>query len=250
MTTLHDESAIGDIVQRAGDYLVQALETTIREALQAEIVKALDKALKDGKFYKYMSDELQSGVVDLLKEIKTFKEEAAGGNGGRNQDAQQKAENMLSEASTQLDYIFKSTEEAATKILDIVEKNMNTQEQVLALLEEEASKNPDNELINKLKSINQGIQNDYIEVMTALSFQDLTGQRIKKVLSFLSFVENEIFRILVSTGIKMKEKAASPDKDVEEIISEAQARVDDTLKGPQADTNQGDIDSLLADLGM
>lgn len=250
MTASYDESAISEIVQRAGDYLVQALETNLREALQAEIVKALEKALKDGKFYKYMSDELQNGVAELLKEIKAFKEEAVGGESGLNHDTQEKAENMLSEASTQLDYIFKSTEEAATKILDIVEKNMNTQEQVLVLLEEEASKNPGNELVQKLKGINQEIQSDYIEVMTALSFQDLTGQRIKKVLSFLSFVENEIFRILVSTGIKIKEKEASPDKDVEEIISEAQARVDDTLKGPQSDANQGDIDNLLADLGL
>ncbi len=244
-----EEKVIGDIVAGVGEYLVTALEPILRSTVEAELGKALDKALRDGEFYKYVSEDLRKGVSGLFKEIANFKKEAGGQVTLAVPDTR-KAEEALSEASSQLDYIFKSTEEAAENILNIIEKNLATQEKILDMLEQEGAKGLSSGTVEQLKAMNREVQNDYIEVMTALSFQDLTGQRIRKVIDFLSFVENNVLRMLVSTGIKIKEKEASPDKDVEEIISEAEARVDTALKGPQATANQGDIDNLLADLGL
>jgi chemotaxis regulatin CheY-phosphate phosphatase CheZ len=73
---------------------------------------------------------------------------------------------------------------------------------------------------------------------------------IEKVVGFLSFIENELLRLLISAGMKIKEKEAYPDKDAEQIISEAEARADIALKGPQDATSQADIDKLLSDLGL
>jgi chemotaxis protein CheZ len=245
-----DEKTMDELVRQIGQYVAETLEPTFRITLETEIGKALDRAINEGRFYKYMSGEFQEGITVLFKEISDFKKTTVQTESSCLPDAQENAEKMLSEASTQLDYVFKSTEEAATKILDIIEKNMGIQERMAALLEKEGAKVSNNGFVEELKAINREIQNDYVEIMTTLSFQDLTGQRIKKVVGFLSFIENEVLRLLISTGMKIKEKAAYPDKDAEQIISEAEARADITLKGPQDGTSQADIDKLLADLGL
>ncbi|MEW5947863.1 MAG: protein phosphatase CheZ [Thermodesulfobacteriota bacterium] len=245
-----DEKTMDELVRQIGKYVAETLEPTFRITLETEIGKALDRAINEGRFYKYMSGEFQKGITGLFKEISDFKKTTVQAEPSRLPDAHENAEKMLSEASTQLDYIFKSTEEAATKILDIIEKNMGVQERISTLLEKEGAKISSNGFVGELKAINTEIQNDYVEIMTTLSFQDLTGQRIKKVVGFLSFIENEVLRLLISTGMKIKEKAAYPDKDTEQIISEAEARADITLKGPQSGASQADIDKLLADMGL
>lgn len=245
-----NEKPMDELARQIGQYVAETLEPTFRITLETEIGKALDMAINEGRFYKYMSEEFQKGMTGLFKEISDFKKTTVQTEPSCLPDTQEKAEKMLLAASNQLDYIFKSTEEAATKILDIIEKNMGVQERMLALLEKEGAKVSDNGFVDELKAINREIQNDYVEIMTTLSFQDLTGQRIRKVVEFLSFIENEVIRLLISTGIKIKEKEAYPDKDAEQIISEAEARADVTLKGPQDAASQADIDKLLADLGL
>jgi chemotaxis protein CheZ len=245
-----NEKAMDELVRRIGQYVAETLEPTFRVTLETEIGKALDMAINEGRFYKHMSDEFQKGMTGLFKEISDFKKTTVQTEPSCLPDTQEKAEKMLSAASNQLDYIFKSTEEAATKILDIIEKNMGVQERMLALLEKEGAKVSDNGFVDELKAISREIQDDYVEIMTTLSFQDLTGQRIRKVVGFLSFIENEVIRLLISTGMKIKEKEACPDKDAEQIISDAAARADITLKGPKDGTSQADIDKLLSDLGL
>ncbi len=242
-----DEKNMNELVRQISQSVVETLEPTFRITLETGIGKALDKAINEGRFYKYMSGELQKGMSGLFKEIGSFKKTSVQTEPSCVPDTQEKAEKMLSEASTQLDYIFKSTEEAATKILDIIEKNMGVQERMSALLEKEGVKVSDNGLVDELKAMNREIQHDYIEIMTTLSFQDLTGQRIKKLVGFLSFIENEVLRLLISSGMKIKEKEAYPDRDAAQIISEVEAM---ELKGPQDGVSQADIDKLLADLGL
>lgn len=245
-----NEKAMDELARRIGQHVAETLKPTFRVTLETEIGKALDMAINEGRFYKHMSEEFQKGMTGLFKEISDFKKTTVQTEPSCLPDTQEKAEKMLSAASNQLDYIFKSTEEAATKILDIIEKNMGVQERMSALLEKEGAKVSDNGFVDELKAISREIQNDYVEIMTTLSFQDLTGQRIRKVVGFLSFIENEVIRLLISTGMKIKEKEAYPDKDAEQIISEAAARADITLRGPQDEASQADIDKLLSDLGL
>lgn len=167
-----DEKNMNELVRQISQSVAETLEPTFRTTLDTAIGKALDRAINEGRFYKYMSKEFQQGITELFKEISNFKKTSVQTEPSCLPDTQEKAEKMLSEASTQLDYIFKSTEEAATKILDIIEKNMGVQERMSALLEKEGAKVSDNGLVDELKAMNREIQHDYMEIMTALSFQD------------------------------------------------------------------------------
>ena len=98
-----------------------------------------------------------------------------------------------------------------------------------------------------------------------MSFQDLSGQRIFKIVKLISDVQVQILSLLVSFGAKMKKRREEKDrvsiKDAEQM---AQSEVDKMLErvstptapeelgGPAAEgrLDQGAVDTLLADLGF
>ncbi|MDY6851726.1 MAG: protein phosphatase CheZ [Thermodesulfobacteriota bacterium] len=99
-------------------------------------------------------------------------------------------------------------------------------------------------------------------IMESLSFQDLSGQRIFKIVGLISAVQVQLLSLLVSFGAKLKEKEKEHDlvsgKDTDEM---AQEEVDKMLErisgsasmeGPAAEgrLNQDNVDDLLADLGF
>ncbi|MDR1086497.1 MAG: protein phosphatase CheZ [Deltaproteobacteria bacterium] len=101
-------------------------------------------------------------------------------------------------------------------------------------------------------------------IMEALSFQDLSGQRIKKIVALISDIQVQLLSLLVSVDSKMKAHKDSPSKGrpKEETEKVAQAEVDrmlvklggepSDLKGPGADNrlDQGAVNDLLAELGF
>jgi hypothetical protein len=101
-------------------------------------------------------------------------------------------------------------------------------------------------------------------IMEALSFQDLSGQRIKKIVGLISDIQLQLLSLLVSVNTKIKAHHAAPTvvRPKEETEKVAQAEVDkmlerlsaepSELKGPGADKrlDQGAVNDLLAQLGF
>lgn len=88
-----------------------------------------------------------------------------------------------------------------------------------------------------------------MEIMTTLSFQDLTGQRIKRIVAALQQIEKVVFELYMATGLSMKAMEQNPEQSVEEIRQTSKARATE-LKGPQAASSQTDVDDLLSQLGL
>jgi chemotaxis protein CheZ len=106
------------------------------------------------------------------------------------------------------------------------------------------------EAVNKLLELQETHESDLVEIMTTLSFQDLTGQRIKRIIGALKKIESIVFDVYMSTGLIVKAHGQQPEKDMDEIERETQQKVTE-LKGPSKDAaSQGDVDDLLAQLGL
>lgn len=133
----------------------------------------------------------------------------------------------IPDAADELDAVVTATAEATNTIMGACEQIQET----ASTLDEEAQ---------------TAINDRVMEIFEACSFQDITGQRIKKVLSTLVVIEEGIDRIMTSLGepigVKLSEEKA------EKVIS-----VDDEkslLNGPQLAgkaISQEDIDKLLAE---
>ena len=83
-----------------------------------------------------------------------------------------------------------------------------------------------------------------------MSFQDLTGQRIKRIMSLVSQMEDRIKKMVISFGIQLTEKEKNPDISSEELQRAVKGKVLE-LSGPQKagqGLDQGDIDALLSNL--
>jgi chemotaxis protein CheZ len=83
------------------------------------------------------------------------------------------------------------------------------------------------ETIAYLKSFKNGLEDDLTEILTTQSFQDLTGQTIKKVITLVNDIEAELVRLITSFGVKIESGSAQPVAVAEKV---SQSDVDDLLK--------------------
>ncbi|MDO9462501.1 MAG: hypothetical protein Q7J61_01710, partial [Deltaproteobacteria bacterium] len=56
-----NEKTMDELARQIGQYVAETLEPTLRVTLETEIGKALNMAINEGRFYKYMSEEFQKG---------------------------------------------------------------------------------------------------------------------------------------------------------------------------------------------
>jgi chemotaxis protein CheZ len=102
-------------------------------------------------------------------------------------------------------------------------------------------------------------------ILETLSFQDLSGQRIKKVVSLIGDIQTQLLSILVSVNTKLKVHQENQDQSSDRETTEkmAQDEVDRALEklsvdapsetlGPGAKNrlNQGAVNDLLSQLGF
>jgi chemotaxis protein CheZ len=100
---------------------------------------------------------------------------------------------------------------------------------------------------NSAVSLVEMVRSEINKGLSDCSFQDITGQRIKKVVEAIKAIEEELLDLLVSAGVKIKGKEQG--KDSASIQADAQ-RTMHLLHGPQEGASQESVDSLLEDLGL
>jgi chemotaxis protein CheZ len=134
----------------------------------------------------------------------------------------------ITSASDELDAIVEATADATNTIMDATE----IIEAVMDEVEPEAAA--------KLMA-------GTTKIYEACTFQDITGQRITKVVSALKHIEERVDALIAAFGSEIdKFKAANPDpeSDKPKVLTD-----EDLLEGPQLEgqgRSQDDIDALLA----
>ena len=199
--------------------------------------------------YKQISSEMRQGLKDIFMRV------SAASKGQPlpppNPDA------LFLEASSQLDEVLKDTEAAAMTIMEIVERHIELQEKNAELLAGLKDGSANAAPLAQLAANNSHLGNDLSALLTALSFQDITGQRIKRVVSALSQIESMVVELYVSSGLLLDAADKNPTKNVQELQDEARQAVKEfnqgrgELKGPdKAGVSQGAIDDMLSQLGL
>ena len=168
---------------------------------------------------EYLKDEL-SGLLRYIQRVRT--EIAAI---SRPADEDFKFESM----GEQLGAIVKATETATNTIIAAMERNDDIIENIRA---KKKSK--------KLQELcDQLIENDN-EVFEACSFQDITGQRINKVVKSITYVEDRVTALVDVWG----------KEELDKIVIKAEEKTEDEklLEGPQMEgkgLSQSEVDALF-----
>ena len=140
----------------------------------------------------------------------------------------------MARVTHELDAIVDGTERATEQILSAAEFIDQTANTLSAALKAEGD-----------QGLAQDIQERVIQIFEACNFQDLTGQRIGKVVATLKFIESHIVRMMDIWGGIESFKDVTPEVMAER---EGDAKL---LNGPRLEQDQGhasqdDIDALFA----
>lgn len=206
---------------------------------------------EESLIYKQLSEEMRNGLRNIYYQISSASAETG--------EFQRETGALITEASNQLEEVVRATESAAMSIMRILENRFEAAGESGDLLRALKAKMPEDKTIDKLIEINEELVANLTDMLTALSFQDITGQRIKKVSMALKAIERSVLDLYLSSGLVMNAARENPGGDAEQIQAEAQKAVEEyrekntgsTLKGPDANApSQDAIDSMLAQLGL
>lgn len=194
----------------------------IRRKDDISLVDVLTLAEASIRSMKSFIDGLDSSIyrefIEIAEYIQNTKQEIS------NLQANDLQSKHIPEAGHELDEIVTATEHATTQIMECAEE----------ILEADAS---DPDAYQKL--VNEKI----MVIFEACSFQDLTGQRISKVVETLEHIETRVGRFASAIGatdaVEVKTKAETKrDKRKKELLLNGPAKTGEGV-------SQDDIDALL-----
>ncbi len=131
-------------------------------------------------------------------------------------------------AVDRLNYVIEKTEEAANRTLVLAEKYIMSMDDFSSHV-----RNLDGpeESVAFLKTYKGQLETDLMDVITTQSFQDITGQSIRKVIKVVGDIEDELVRLITTFGVKMEDLSGGRETEEEKV-------------------SQSDVDDLLRDFGF
>lgn len=171
---------------------------------------------------------LKSGQSDLFKEvgritrklhdsIRSFKE-------ALDPKLKDMAITEMPNAVDKLQFVITKTEEAANKTMEIVETHILSMDELAGHIRN--LQGPD-ESVAYLKEFKNRFEDNLTEILTTQSFQDITGQTIKKVIKLVGDIEEELVKMITTFGFKMDSASKGAQGEAEKV---SQEDVDDLLK--------------------
>lgn len=215
-----------------------------------------ERLRRERDFHKRLTEDMLRGLRAIYKEIAQL---ATGQDNRVTQDSAPSAADtagIFHEASRQLEDVMATTLRAADDIMTKAESIQSSQAELKEILKRLHSLGHAPEDVRRAMELLSSDSDSVTSIVTALSFQDLTGQRIKKVVSALGSVRDIVLQTYVSAGLMLKQSAADPEKDLELIAAESKKDAAATvekgakLKGPDLNASQKDVDDLLSQLGF
>ena len=229
---------------------------------------ANNMSFEDDKFFRNIAYEMTGQVKDLALLIIDFRRDLKS---KIDLDLTDIATKYIPQATDQLETIIETTEMAANKIMDNLESlqaDIEQMKKIFASIKEGTIVVPgekkegvevkiDSQTImaifpliayieSSIKNYTSLISDSFIQ----MSFQDLTGQRIKRIINLVNKMEEKITNMVISFGIRLTEIEKNPDITQAELQRAVEEKVTE-LTGPQKEgqgLDQSGIDDLLANL--
>lgn len=158
------------------------------------------RAMSQGDFNHEIKEDLYGQLGDIARYINaTIK---------RIQSVEQDithASFNIPQATVQLSEISKATEVATHNVMNQVEKVLDNHDMIIDLTESAERGNDLPTLLRELRNISSENREVLLDIITGLSFQDLTGQKIKMIVDLIEDVEKRLLQLIVTFGLKSRD---------------------------------------------
>jgi chemotaxis regulatin CheY-phosphate phosphatase CheZ len=232
-----------------------------------DILKILFQHSKEEKYSKTLKKMHQSAASIFLDQILPIERSVE----GKEVQAEKKAEEPRENNAPAV-----LSDNSLTGMIKLIDKNIEKLKahrdklsnmsigSSTASSEQNLHKEDQEKLIDAISSTDTLIKNIIINIsriLESLSFQDLSGQQIKKILSVLSSVQVQLLSMLVTFGVKLKKKEAyeslavgEKEDLVHQEVDKMKSKVSDDVwedeEEGEGSLNQDAVDDLLAELGF
>ncbi|GFM38354.1 protein phosphatase CheZ [Desulfovibrio psychrotolerans] len=241
----HDQM-VEAVMERVSAQVAESIKDVITNTVEQALTTNLTRALLESEFYRRISEDMRDGLQSIYKEISSAAKKE---NGGPEASPQAQTNQLFSEASMQLDEVRVTLEEATGKIMDVLELQMVLRTKAASHLKDLSARYANDKDVKALLTLEDNLGNSLTDIMTHLSFQDLTGQRIKRIINAIQRIEATVLDLYLSTGLIIKAREENPEEDFDALEAKSKQKVSE-LKGPTRDASQNDVDDLLAQLGL
>jgi chemotaxis protein CheZ len=214
----------------------------------------------------HLADLTQAQESDLFHEVGTLTRELHDSLNNFNLDPRlvDLAQHDMPDTRERLNYVIKTTEEAAHNTLELIDNTLPLSNSLKATAQKiedswhrfrmremgvDEFRTLSNEIESYLPNVKKHadqIHENLLEMTLAQGFQDLTGQVIRQVISLVGEVENKLVELVKIAGTHQSE--GNKDGNKADLIK---------AEGPQIDknkanvvNNQDEVDDLLSSLGF
>jgi chemotaxis protein CheZ len=152
-------------------------------------------------------------------------------------------------ASSHLADLNKMTEDGTLEVMrltEMIQDNRNRVIKDMAAIVETLEAVDCPTLANRVKTIGADLAQDgkcLTEIMTALSFQDLVAQRVKKLVTILDDVQDKLLKLVVVFGIQQDAENAAVTGKTADMLKQLDDMKSTSMK-------QNVADSILAQFGF
>lgn len=233
-------------VERICDQITSEIGEKVKQAVEQSIRASLNSLVVDGEFYRNVNQELILGLKDIYQEIS---------DGPSNTDNPEETQRLFKDTATRLEEIMETTRSATETIMGNVEKLFEIHEETASITATLEPGQTNQKQLARLDSLISSQEALLTGILTACSFEDLTGQRLKKIMTAVSAIRETVFELYVASGLMIKGKEQDPTKPSEIIVKESRLTAEkimgSDLNGPSSTGNsQANVDDLLASLGL
>ena len=190
------------------------------DTLKVAALTINEKKFEEAKHLARELEELSKHILNTKREIALISVQTDGGN--------------FQSANFELDAVVKQTEDATNNIMTAAE-NIDAKAAELRELED-----PE-ERAAKITEIN----NEVITIYESCNFQDITGQRIRKIVRMLTYIETRIENMIRIWGTSEIGQMTEKAREEERATADDET---DLLNGPQlpgAAVSQNEIDDFF-----
>ncbi|MEY4528713.1 MAG: hypothetical protein RL768_2432 [Nitrospirota bacterium] len=152
---------------------------------------------------------------------------------------------QLPDATTHLRDLRKLTEEGTNKVMQLVETIEDNRKRLYAQLDA-LERNLTGDNAAAVKAIRNGMAKDdkpLIDIITALSFQDLVAQRVNKLVTIVEEVEHKLLELVVVFGPYTKGAGKDEASKASEMLKQLEASKNTSI-------NQDVADEILKQFGF